>query len=237
VVQAGANSRRSACALQVTSEQVLSGSGLRVPSGLAEHLLNCADETRYGALVHTAVMTGLRLGELLGLRWQDLDLNGAVLHVRQTCQWMSSRGYIFRAPKTYRSARPVALTPLAAERLRKHRLQQLEDRLAVGSYEDNDLVFADAIGRPIYPGTLRANWLRIVKAAGFGHLRFHDLRHIHASLLLHEGIHPKIVSERLGHSAVRITLDTYSHVLPSLQADAVLKLDKLLGRKLRGKFH
>ncbi len=195
-------------------------------------LLTAADETRYGALIQAAIMTGLRQGELLGLRWRDVDLEASTLSVRQSCQWLPRQGFTFRQPKTHRSARPVALPPSTVERLRQHRSQQLEERLALGpAYEDNDLVFASPLGPPIHPNTLHVGWRRIVKAAGPGHVRFHDLRHAHASLMLQQGVHPKIVSERLGHSGVGITLDTYSHVLPGLQAEAAAQLDRLLAAR------
>ena len=197
-----------------------------------KRLLDVADETDYGALVEVALLTGLRLGELLGLRWQDVDFDQAVLRVQQTCQWLPRQGFIFRQPKSYRSVRPVALSPDTVERLRQCRVKLLEERLAAGTaYEDNNLVFANALGAPIHPSTLRGAWLRMLKKAGLGHIRFHDLRHAHASLLMAQGVHPKIVSERLGHATVGITLDTYSHVLPGLQREAAAGLDALLQRK------
>lgn len=196
-----------------------------------KRLLDAADQTRYGPLVTVALLTGLRTGELLGLRWQDVDFDNAVLRVQQTCQWLSGEGFIFRQPKSHRSTRPVALSPDTVETLRGCRVSYLEERLAAGTaYEDNDLVFADALGRPFHPHTVWDGWRRIVKAANLPRLRFHDLRHAHASLLMAQGVHPKIVSERLGHSSVSITLDIYSHVAPNLQADAAAGLDALLKR-------
>ena len=192
-------------------------------------VIAAANATEYGSLVYTATMTGLRLGELLGLRWQDLDLDSGSLHVRQTCQWLPRQGFIFRQPKSHRSTRSVALSPATVERLRQHRVEQIEQRLASGmAHREDGLVFTSARGEPIHPSTLRGAWQRLAKAAGLERLRFHDLRHAHASLLLQQGVHPKIVSERLGHSGVAITLDTYSHVLPGLQAEAAAKLDDLL---------
>ncbi len=197
-----------------------------------KRLLDAADQTNYGPLVTVALLTGLRTGELLGLRWQDVDFEHAVLRVQQTCQWLSGEGFIFRQPKSHRSTRPVALSPDTLEILRQSRVRHLEERLAAGTaYEDNGLVYADALGRPIHPSTLRQAWLGIVEAAGLEGFRFHDLRHAHASLLMAQGVHPKIVSERLGHSSVSITLDIYSHVAPGLQAEAAAGLDALLRRK------
>ena len=192
-------------------------------------LLQAADNTRHGTLVYTAVMTGLRLGELLGLRWQDAGLDAQALYVRQTCQWVNGQGFVFREPKTHRSTRAVALSPRTVDRLRQHRRQQLEERLVAGAaYQDRDLVFVTALGTPLRQSDVRRVWLRIVSAAGLERVRFHDLRHAHATLMLQQGVHPKIVSERLGHSGIAITMDTYSHVLPGLQADAAAGLDQLL---------
>jgi integrase len=113
--------------------------------------------------------------------------------------------------------------------LQTQRQQQLENRLGVGpGYQDHGLVFATPLGTPIDPSNLRRAWLNILETAGIGHLRFHDLRHAHASLLLQLGTHPKVVSERLGHSGVGITLDIYSHVLPDIQAQAAAQLDQLV---------
>ena len=176
-------------------------------------------------------MTGLRRGELLGLRWEDVDLEAGVLYVRQTCQWLPGKGFIFGQPKTHRSTRPVALSPDTVRRLRAHRQHQLQERLALGpAYRGKDLVFANALGEPVHQSSLRNAWLQIVKKAGVRQLRFHDLRHAHASLLLRQGVHPKIVSDRLGHSGIGITMDTYSHVMPGLQAQAAAQLNGLFKR-------
>ena len=192
-------------------------------------LQESADRTPLGALVRLAVSTGLRQGELLGLRWQDVALDAGVLSVRQTCHWLPRVGFEFREPKSHRSARAVALPKSAVATLRRHRTVQIEARLAAGpAYDAADLVFANPVGRPIHPSTLRRLWLSIVESAGTGHVRFHDLRHAHATLLLQQGVHAKVVSERLGHSTVGITLDTYSHVTPNLQAEAAAKFDEVL---------
>ncbi len=192
-------------------------------------LLATADGTPHGALIHTAVMTGLRRGELLGLRWRDSDLDAGVLHVRQAAQWLPGQGWSFRPPKTQRSRRPVALAPATVQILREHRRRQLEERLTLGTaYRDHDLVFASPLGTPMDPSNLRRAWARIVEATGLPHLRFHDLRHTHATLMLLGGVHPKVVAERLGHADVSITLNTYSHVLPHLQSQAASGLERML---------
>jgi len=195
---------------------------------MAMEILEAAEKTRYGAMVYLAIMTGLRLGELQGLRWQDLDLAAGTLQVRQIFQ--SYKGKSFRQPKTHRSTRGLTLTPATVDRLKRHRQAQLETRLLVGgSYTDRDLVFATDTGGPIDGHQIRDAWARILKLAGLTGIRFHDLRHAHASLMLAQGTHPKIVQERLGHSAIAITLDTYSHVVPNLQRQEADKLDRLLG--------
>ena len=108
-------------------------------------IIAAAEETPYGALVHTAVLTGLRLGELLGLRWQDVDLKAGLLQVRQTCQWLPRQGFIFRQPKSYRSARSVALLNVTVAVLRQHRIRQIEHRLTCGlTHQEDVLVFAPA---------------------------------------------------------------------------------------------
>ena len=192
-------------------------------------LLTKAADKPSGAIIHTAVMSGLRRGELLGLRWRDVDLDAGLLHVVQSAQWLPGQGWSFRQPKTHHGRRPVALAPATVEVLREHRRRQLKDRLALGeAYRDHDLVFATPLGTPIDTSNLRRAWDRIVNAAGLPHLRFHDIRHVHATLMLAGGVHPKVVAERLGHANVGITLDTYSHVLPNLQAQAATALERLL---------
>ena len=187
------------------------------------------DGTRYGALIRTAASTGLRLGELLGLRWSDVDLDAGVLQVRQTSQWITGEGVSFKPPKTHRSRRPVSLSDAVVEALRSHRLVQLSERLLLGpAYDDQDLVFATRTGTPINPSNVSRAWRSTLEKAGLTHRRFHDLRHTHATFLMAQGVHPKVVSERLGHAGVSITLDTYSHVTPGLQEDAAAQFEEML---------
>jgi integrase len=166
---------------------------------------------------------------MLGLRWRDVDLDAGVLRVVQTMQRISGMGLVFGQPKTRLSRRAVALSPDAVTLLRQHRARQAEARLLAGpAYADRDLVFATGLGEPVDPGNLRRAWVAIRRRAGLPGLRIHDLRHAHATLMLSGGVHPKIVSERLGHASIAITLDTYSHVLPGLQAAAAAQFDALL---------
>lgn len=190
-------------------------------------LLEAAQGDRYEALYVIAVTTGLRSGELLGLRWADIDLAVAELHVTQQAQ-RTSEGWAFTEPKTGKGRRTVTLPAIAVEALKAHRIRQNEERLARGpAWEDLDLAFANELGRPVERQNLqRRSFAPLLERAGLRHIRFHDLRHSAATLLLAQGVHPKVVQERLGHAMISITLDTYSHVLPSMQADAAAKLDR-----------
>jgi integrase len=194
-------------------------------------ILEAATRYPYQALIHAAVMTGLRQGEVLGLRWKDLDLDAGLLYVAQTVQWLPEKGFVFRSPKTSKSRRVVHLSPLTVTRLREHRQRQLEERVLLGpAYRDNDLVFASATGAPIDPANLRRSWKGIINRAEVGHVRFHDLRHAHATLLIQQGEHVKLISERLGHASIGITMDTYGHLLPGMQAQAAARLDALFDK-------
>jgi integrase len=198
-------------------------------AGDVNRLLEAADAEGIGSLARAAVLTGMRRGELLGLRWSDVDLEAGQVAVQQTAQRITGQGVVFRQPKTRLSRRAIALSPATVQLLRRHRRDQLEARLAAGSaYQDLGLVFGGPLGGPLDAGHLTRAWNRAVERAGVGPVRWHDLRHAHATLLLQQGIHPKIVSERLGHASIAITLDTYSHVLPGLQASAAVALDAVL---------
>lgn len=192
-------------------------------------LLGAADRTRFGSLVRFALLTGLRKSELCGVRWRDVDFEGEVVRVQQTCQWLTGRGFEFRPPKTPRSRRSVALSPETVKLLKSLRRAQLEERLKVGAaYADLDLVFANSVGAPIDPSNFRRAWLAITGEAELVGLRFHDLRHACATFMLQQGTNVKVVSERLGHSGVGITLSTYAHVLPGIQAEAAARLDRVV---------
>jgi len=135
----------------------------------------------------------------------------------------------FKQPKTAKGRRSIALPSLTVEALRKHRAEQAQVRLLLGKdYQDQDLIFARHDGSVWLPDAFTASFRRMVSNANLGHIRFHDLRHSHATQLLIQGVHPKVVSERLGHSTIAITLDTYSHVLPGIQEEAAAKVDAAL---------
>ncbi len=195
-------------------------------------LLNVAQDTRYYPIIHTAVKTGLRQAELLGLRWRDLDLDLSSLSVTQVLY--KRRGICqFKEPKSEHSRRRLGLSPSLALFLREYRTERETECLLLGKLlSEDDLVFGKVDGTPMDPGTLTHNFARIARRASLPGTRFHDLRHTFASLMLLAGIHPKIVSEALGHSSVAFTLDVYSHVVPGLQEAAGKRLDEVLEPRL-----
>jgi integrase len=177
----------------------------------------------------TALHTGLRLGELRGLRWRDLDLPGGRLSVQQTLQRLDSGRLVQGQPKTHRSRRAVSIPADVVEALQAHRAAQAQARLLAGpAWKESGLVFVDALGQPLSETRLRGAFRRLLRQAELPPIRLHDLRHTMASLMLAAGEHPKVVSERLGHSTIAITIDTYSHVTPGLQAAAAERLSDLL---------
>ena len=184
-------------------------------------ILNLAKETPYFPAYHFMAFTGCRRGECLGLKWGNVDLDQGIASVVETIQRIKGRGLIFDTPKSASSRRAIALDSEAIAVLRTHRLQQLQQRLLLGNkWEDIDLVFPGPFGRPLDPSVLTHTFERLTVRTGVDGVRLHDLRHAHASLLLQMQVHPKVVQERLGHATISITLDTYSHLIPSMQADA-----------------
>jgi integrase len=180
-------------------------------------LLEAAGGDRLEALYILAVHTGMRQGEMLALRWQDVDVENTVVSVRRTLTRSGGR-VVFGEPKTKKSRRSIRLTPQAVEALRSHLDRQLRDIEILGDrYQDQGLVFTTDTGAPINPSNLRQrSFAALLKRAGLPHMRFHDLRHTCAPLLLSRGVHPKFVQELLGHATIAITLDTYSHMMPSM---------------------
>jgi integrase len=186
----------------------------------ASAIFGAVSNDRLAALYVLALTTGLRQGELLGLRWADLDQDGRTLKVERAVE-----------PKTERSRRTVTMTPLAVDALRGHRLAQLNERMAAGSaWTATDLVFTTHEGGPLDGVNVTHRLHVLLGTAGLPQLRFHDLRHGCASLLLAEGVHPRVVMEVLGHSQIALTMNTYSHVIPALQVDAADQLDAALRR-------
>ena len=196
--------------------------------GQVRSLLSAAAGERYEAAFWLAVSTGMRLGELVGLKWADIEWTNKQLRVQRQVQRLST-GLAFSEPKTKTSRRMIALGSEPVEKLRKHLVSQSKDRQKAGeSWIENDLIFPSVIGTPLDPSNLYHIFKELLKKAQLPPIRFHDLRHTAATLMLLQGTHPKIVQERLGHSDISMTLNTYSHVIPSMQAEAAEKLDELL---------
>ena len=183
----------------------------------ARRLLETAGGDRLEALYVLAIHTGMRQGELLGLKWENVDLAANAIRVRHTLLRTKGR-VILGEPKTKKSRRTVHLTGAASRALEEHLERQLKVMERLGDlYRDQGLVFTTEVGTPINPSNLRKrSFAPLLQKAGLPRLRFHDLRHTCATLLLSKNIHPKYVQELLGHAIVSITLDTYSHVLPGM---------------------
>jgi integrase len=197
-----------------------------VDASVAARLFEAVSGTPLEMPVALALSTGMRRGEILGLRWADLSDDLGMAHVRRSLQTDAQQLY-FAEPKTRRSRRAVALPEMLVPYLERQRADQARRRELVTEWFDEDLVIDRGDGRPMNPGTLSSGWARFCRLQGLPHVRFHDLRHGHATLMLLQGVHPKVVSERLGHASIGITLDTYSHVLPAMQAEAVKAFDEL----------
>lgn len=176
-----------------------------------------------------ALTTGMRRGELLGLRWIDVDLDNKQLAIRHTLhQGNKGRAWESGTPKTEKGRRSIAISSQDVEMLKQQRRQQDETRRAASEWEDNGLVFTERNGKPLNANRLAMRFNLMIKKTGVPQIRFHDLRHTAASLMLAGGVHAKVVQERLGHSNISITLDRYSHVAPSMQSDAAERLERLI---------
>ena len=176
-----------------------------------------------------AVHTGLRQGELLGLKWDDVDLEDGTLQVRRALT-TEKGGPVLAAPKTKGSRRSVKLTKTASGVLRSHLKRQLGEIDAAGPlWRENGLIFASEVGEPLNRRYITTHRFKpLLKHAGLPQIRFHDLRHTCATLLLSKNVNPKVVSEMLGHATIAITLDTYSHVLPDMQDGAAKAMEEAL---------
>ena len=189
--------------------------------------LNTAKGTPYYALFYTALFTGMRRSELLALRWQDTDFIYSQISVNRGLHHLNDGSYIFTQPKSAKSQRTIALTPSTILVLKEHHEKQKLERMMQGiPLTDENLVFSHPDGKPLRPNTVSRAWHILATRAGLKVIRLHDARHSHASLMLKQGIHPKIVQERLGHSSISVTLDTYSHVTPGLQQTAANRFDE-----------
>jgi len=199
-----------------------------------EVLLATASDNHYYPVIYMAVSTGLRQAELLGLRWRDIDLDmcsisvSQVLYKRQgICQ--------FKEPKTNHSRRRVDMTPKLALFLREYKAERERLHLELRKQLTlDDLVFGSLEGNSLDPSVLSHDFARVVKRAGLENVRFHDLRHTFASLMLFKGAKPKVISEALGHASVAFTMDIYSHIIEGMQSDAMALLDEVLPKGKMG---
>lgn len=196
----------------------------------ARLFLEHARGTRWGVLFEVALATGMRIEETLGLPWRCVDWERSTILVEQVLVRRRSGPWHLGPPKTEKGRRSIIVPEQAMQSLRAHRKAQIEERLKAGpAYQNHELVFADQVGRPLYAQAItRLHFHPLLAAAGLPRIRLYDLRHTHATLLLLAGENAKVVAERLGHTGVRMTLDTYSHILPSMQAQASEKLRALL---------
>ena len=190
-------------------------------------LLEAAKGHRVEALFVLALVTGMRRGEILGLKWSDINFTEGVIHVQRSLVDVKG-GVVESKPKTARGYRAIVLPSFVIDVLKKHQEQQAVQCKKSTQWQDHDYVFCTSHGTPFAAANLRTMFKALLKKAELPDIRFHDLRHSVATLLLSIGTHPKIVQELLGHGQISITMDTYSHVMPTLQRDTMAQLDDLL---------
>lgn len=183
---------------------------------------------RLEALYRLALACGPRVGEILGLRWEDVDLIKGRIQIRRTLQRIRRKGVVVGEPKSGKG-RQIALPTAAANALRRWKKRQLQDKLLAGRrWQDTGYLFTSSVGSPIEHRNLIRDFHAKTEALGLPYIRFHDLRHTAATLLLSQGVHPKLVQEMLGHSQISLTMDIYSHVLPDMQDEVARIMDRLL---------
>lgn len=196
----------------------------------AERFLQAAASDRFGCLFTLALITGCRPGEYLAAQWKDIDFDTGMVTIQRAIT-DGKDGWTFSEPKTARSRRSIPLPPVLLRMLQEHRKRQAEERLAAGpSYRNYDLIFANAVGEPLDRHNLAVRHFKpLLRAAGLPEsLRLYDLRHSCATLLLAAGEHPKVAAERLGHASTVMTIDVYSHVVPTMQQRATERLESML---------
>ena len=194
--------------------------------------LKAAEDDEFRDFFELAALTGMRRSEITGLKWDKVDLQRNELRVAETLQRITGRGLVTGAPKTRGSRRVITLSLRTVELLKGIRRRQLEQQLAIGSvYEDTGYVFTDQLGQPYDSGRPSKHFLNVVRSTELPILNLHCLRHLHASVLLANGTHVKVVSERLGHSSVAFTMDIYQHLMPGMQEQAAATIDRALAAK------
>jgi len=203
--------------------------------------LIAADGDRFHALYVVALASGARQGELLALRWSDVDMDAGTIRITRTLICGARAGarkdngvpqveWTFTEPKTASSRRTIPIGRTAVEVLRRHRKAQAAERLLAGrAWHDGDLVFATTIGTPVNSSNLRTLYYALLARSGLPRIRFHDLRHTAATLLLEAGVHPRAVADRLGHATPSLVMNTYGHVTERMQREATAAMDAVLG--------
>ncbi len=206
----------------------------------AQTLLATVRGHKWEALFTLALATGMRRGELIALKWQDINLKTGTLQVVRVLTRVPTNMpkrehvYVEAEPKTQKSRRSVLIAPFALEALKEHRVRQLEAKLKAGPFwQEHDYVFCTLHGTHLGPNHVVEEFKLLLKKAGLPDIRFHDLRHSAATLLLSLGVHPKIVQELLGHTQISMTMDVYSHMLPGMQQDAMSRLNDVFQRQER----
>ncbi|MGG4026847.1 tyrosine-type recombinase/integrase [Geobacillus stearothermophilus] len=176
-----------------------------------------------------AIFTGMRRGEVLGLKWDDVDFENKKIRIKRSLCFVSGKGLIFKEPKTKKSKRQISISQHVVNVLKKHKQKQEFQKEKLGTqYQDNNLIVCTDDGKPLDPRNLLRQFYRLIEEASVPRISFHDLWHTHATILMQQGENPKVVSERLGHSRVGITLDLYSHVSDDLQEQAAEKFENAL---------
>jgi integrase len=192
----------------------------------ARLLLNKARERGLETVLAMAVGTGMREGEILGLRWSDIDLVKGALQISHTLGYIPKYGFVEGKPKTKSSERGILLPQFLVTLLKEHRALQLETRLKAGAkWIDRDLAFPNGVGNYLFNSTLRRQFYRLLEDIGLPRMHFHDLRHSAATILISMGVPANVVQKLLGHSDIAITLGTYGSVLPTMQQDAANRMD------------
>src|SRR5258708_3111448 len=197
----------------------------------AQQLMAAAKGHNMEALFVLALTTGMRRGEILALKWQDINFSQNMLQVRRIFTRRPGNRYIEAEPKTEKSRRSIMLAPLVVELLKQQRVRQLEAKLQAGeAWQERGLVFCTSVGTPLNPSKVVERFKTLLKKAVLPEIRFHDLRHSAAGILLSMGVHPKVVQELLGHNQISMTMDIYSHIIPTMQQEAMNKLNDALKR-------
>jgi integrase len=190
-------------------------------------ILEAAAEDRLGTFYTVALAVGLRPSEALGLRWTDVDLSDGLLRVQRVLE-RRGKEWTFKEPKSRTSRRTIPLPRVCVEQLTAHRHRQLFERRGADGWVENDLVFCTPVGAPLDRTEVSRHFSKLQEQAGVAHHRLYDCRHTAASFLLAQGVAPRVVMEVLGHSSFALTMDTYTHVLPTLMRDAAEAMDRAL---------